>query len=159
MPFTKNLRRGVATLLLVALAPACVHTTTTAAPYPPGGEWALPGRVDSVTEFVHRREGNPVGGAIAGALIGGFLFGGRHRGPGSLFGAAAGAAVGAAASQGTTENRSYQVVVHFSDGTYGAFVYAEHAPFRVGDAVVLTSQGLAPVPPAPPPVPLATPAN
>jgi hypothetical protein len=51
--------------------------------------------------------------------------------------------VGAAASQGSAESRTYQVLVRFDDGTYGMFVYAGYSPFRPGDAVVLTPQGLA----------------
>jgi outer membrane lipoprotein SlyB len=78
---------------------------------------------------------------LAGALIGGFLFGGR--GPRALVGAAGGAAVGAAASHGAVESRSYEVMVRFDDGTDGMFVFAGFPPFRPGDAVVLTSQGLA----------------
>jgi outer membrane lipoprotein SlyB len=102
-------------------------------PYPRAG------RVESVQEIVQRTEGNPAAGALAGALIGGFLFG---RGPARLFGAGAGAAVGAAASSGATEARSYQVLVHFDDGTYGMFVYRGYSPFAPGQPVVLTPQGL-----------------
>ena len=90
---------------------------------------------------MQRVEGNPAGGALAGALIGGFLF--RGRGPASLFGAVAGASIGAAASQGSAETRTYQVLVHFDDGAYGMFVYRGYSPFRPGEAVVLTPQGLA----------------
>jgi outer membrane lipoprotein SlyB len=72
-------------------------------------------------------------------LIGGFLFG---RGPARLIGAAGGAAIGAAASQGYSERRTYQVLVHFDDGAFGMFVYGAYAPFRQGEAVVLTPQGL-----------------
>ena len=132
------------TLALLALASACMTTSTTSTSWndPYGGaNWARPGRVDSVREIVQRREGNPAGGALAGALIGGFLFGGR--GPAALVGAAGGAAVGAAASQGVEERRTYQVLVHFDDGTYGMFVYGAYSPFHPGQLVVLTPQGLA----------------
>jgi outer membrane lipoprotein SlyB len=132
------------TLLAIgaALSAGCATTTTTATTWsaPPGGGWARPGYVDSITEYVRRDVGNPAGGAVAGALVGGFLFG-HHRHP-SLFGALAGAAVGAAASQGERETRSYQVVVRFDDGGYGGFVYAGPPPFRPGDRVLLTPQGL-----------------
>jgi outer membrane lipoprotein SlyB len=131
-------------IMLLALAPACMATSTSTTtwtdPSAPGYRYRG-GRVDSVQEIVQRTEGNPAGGALAGAVIGALLFGGR--GPGALFGAAGGAAVGANASQGASENRTYQVVVHFDDGTYGTFAYAGYAPFRPGERVVLTSQGLA----------------
>jgi outer membrane lipoprotein SlyB len=135
--------RIVGTALLATLAVACATTETSSTwTYPQGdGYWVRPGRVESVQEIVQRVQGNPAGGAVLGALIGGFLFGGR--GPAALFGAAGGAALGAAASQGAAEHRTYQVLVHFDDGMYGMFAYADFAPFRPGEAVVLTPQGLA----------------
>lgn len=136
--------RTIALVSLMLFASACATTTTSTTAWTDSsaeGNWARPGRVESVREIVQRREGNPAGGALAGALIGGFLFGGR--GPGALVGAVGGAAVGAAASQGSTETRSYQVLVHFDDGTYGMFVYSAYAPFHPGQLVMLTPQGLA----------------
>jgi outer membrane lipoprotein SlyB len=131
---------------LVGLLAFGCSTTTTYSTWSESsamGNWARPGHVESVREIVQRREGNPAGGALAGALIGGFLFGGR--GPGALIGAAGGAAVGAAASQGSSETRTYQVLVRFDDGTYGMFVYANYPYFSPGQPVVLTAQGLAPM--------------
>src|ERR1700735_281383 len=91
----------VSILGLLALAPACIGTTTTATtwtdPSAPGYQYRG-GRVDSVQEIVQRTEGNPAGGALAGAVVGALLFGGR--GPGALGGAAGGAAGGARARQG-----------------------------------------------------------
>jgi outer membrane lipoprotein SlyB len=138
-------RAGIAAVLLATAFSACVTTSTTTRDWDASsaeGAWARPGWVESVREVVRRQQGNPAGGALAGALIGGFLFGGR--GPGALFGAAGGAAVGAAASQGGAESRSWQVLVHFQDGTYGMFVYAAPPPFVPAQPVVLTPQGLAP---------------
>jgi outer membrane lipoprotein SlyB len=132
-------------LFLVLSTSACATTATSSTtwvdPYP-SGNWARPGRVESVREIVRRVEGNPAGGALAGALIGGFLFGGR--GPGALIGAVGGAAIGASASQGSSETRTYQVLVLFDDGAYGMFVYGGVSPFGPGQAVVLTPGGLAP---------------
>ena len=89
--------------LLATLALSCATTTTSSTtwfdPNAPGN-WARPGRVESVQEIVRRVEGNPAGGALAGALIGGFR-------------------------------------------TYGMFVYGGTSPFRPGEPVVLTPQGLA----------------
>jgi outer membrane lipoprotein SlyB len=142
---TKSPKVLRAAILLLALAPACMATSTTTTtwtdPSAPG-YWYRQGRVESVQEMVRRTEGNPAGGALLGALIGGFLFGGR--GPGAVIGAIGGAQVGAAASQGESESRTYQVLVHFDDGTYGMFAYGGYAPpFRPGERVVLTPQGLA----------------
>lgn len=131
-------------ILLFAL-PACMATSATTTTWTDPSApryWYRQGQVDSVQEMVQRTEGNPAGGALMGALIGGFLFGGR--GPGALMGAMGGAAVGAAASQGTSESWTYQVLVHFDDGTYGTFAYGGYAaPFRPGERVMLTPQGLA----------------
>ena len=79
-------------------------------------------------------------GALAGALIGGFLFHGN--GPATLFGAATGAAIGAAASQGSAEYHTYQVLVHFDDGSRGLFLFRDYSPFSPGQRVALTPQGL-----------------
>jgi outer membrane lipoprotein SlyB len=135
------LRRHLRVLFLALSLPAlgCATTTTTSTAWTAASPYPREGRVESVQEVVQRTEGNPAGGALAGALIGGFLFG---RGPARLFGAAAGAAVGAAASQGATETRTYHVLVHFADGTYGMFIYRGYPPFGPGQAVVLGPQGL-----------------
>jgi len=73
--------------------------------------------------------------------LGGLLFGGG-RGPSAVAGAVGGAAVGAAASQGSAEQRTYQIVVRFDDGGYGEFVYAGYSPFRPGERVAVTPGGL-----------------
>ncbi|HXI56651.1 MAG TPA: hypothetical protein VNO55_11370 [Polyangia bacterium] len=143
-PVTTNHRNAAATITLAALlisACATTATSTTTWVAPPAGNWTRPGRVESIQETVQRTEGSPAAGALAGALIGGFLFHGR--GPASLFGVAGGAAVGAAASQGAREDRTYQVLVRFDDGgEYGLFLYRGYSPFRPGDLVVLTPNGL-----------------
>jgi len=134
---------ALAVALVATQAAGCATTSTTATTmYDPNAPGYGPptGVVESVQEVVQRVQGNPVGGALAGALIGGLLFHGR--GPATVIGAAGGAAIGAAASQGTTESRTYQVVVRFDDGTYGMFAYGGYSPFRPGEPVILTPQGL-----------------
>lgn len=96
--------------------------------------------VESVREIVRRSEGQPAAGALAGALIGGILFHGH--GPATLFGAATGAAIGAAASTGSSETRTFQVLVVFDDGERGMFVFRDYSPFPPGARVVLSPQGL-----------------
>jgi len=139
----------VAVIPLVASMSACATTDTYSTtwtdptvPPPPGYAAAYPygrpGQVQAVQEVVQRRQGNPAGGAVAGALIGGLLFGGW--GPGStLLGAAGGAAVGAAASEGSSEMRTYEVLVRFDDGGYGTFDYPGYAPFRHRRSAALRS--------------------
>jgi outer membrane lipoprotein SlyB len=129
--------------LAVALSQACATTTTTRTVWTDSSAvgFGRTGSVAEVQEIVQRTEGNPAAGAAAGGLIGGLVFGGG-RGPSAVAGAVGGAAVGAAASQGAKEDRSYQVVVRFDDGGYGEFVYSQFSPFRPGERVVVTSNGL-----------------
>src|SRR5574338_641367 len=161
---TMKTTRTLALLLAAAVGlPACVTTSVSRSPwgdpYDDQGSagWVRYGRVESINQVVRRQEGNPAGGAAAGAVVGGILgsiIGGRTyydrwgyahsqpSGAGALVGAVGGAMVGAAASQGSSEQRSFEVYVRFEDGGVGRFVYAGPPPFRVGDAVSLTPQGL-----------------
>lgn len=126
---------------VLALGTGCYTTQTTRVPVTDAqGQWARPGHVEQVQEVVERVRGEPAGGALAGALVGGVLFG--HHGHPSLLGAAAGAAVGAGMSGGIAEHRSYEVLVVFDDGENGFFVFRDYSPFRPGDLVLLTPDGL-----------------
>jgi outer membrane lipoprotein SlyB len=137
----KALQRAL--LLLITLSPACATTTTTRTTWtdPNAVGYGRSGRVASVQEIVQRTQGNPAAGAVAGGLVGGLLFGGG-RGPSAVAGAVGGAAVGAAVSSGSSEERTYQVVVRFDDGGYGEFFYAGFSPFRPGERVAVTPGGL-----------------
>lgn len=138
-----------AVLLPALLAAGCVTTTTTTrtlgeAPQP---SWTRYGRVETIREVVTRQDGNPAGGAVAGALVGGLLGSalGHHHyflSPGTIIGAAGGAMVGAAASQGSAAQYRYEVTVRFDDGGLETFAYGPPLPFRVGDAVTQSPQGL-----------------
>src|SRR5512140_715281 len=130
----------VAAVLAATCLFGCPPPEPTTTTWVATGNWARPGRVESIREIDQRIEGNPSGGALVGALIGGVLFHGR--GPATLFGAATGAAIGAAVSSGSTVTRSFQVLVQFDDGDYGMFVFGSFSPFRPGELVVLTPQGL-----------------
>jgi outer membrane lipoprotein SlyB len=132
----------LALLFTVAtVATGCVATTTQSTTWvAPQPEWQRPGRVEWIRETVQRQQGNPAGGAVAGAVIGGLLFG--HDAPSAVVGAIGGAAVGAAVSQGSSEQRSYDVFVRFDDGGTAVFVYRGGSPFRPGEYVLQTPQGL-----------------
>ncbi|HSN92902.1 MAG TPA: hypothetical protein VLS93_16850 [Anaeromyxobacteraceae bacterium] len=154
-------RRNLSLALLPAmLLSACVTTTTRSTtwgdPYG-GGGWARRGRVEQIRETVTRQQGDPGAGAVAGAIVGGLIgssLGGRTHvnrwgqvvhtgsGAGALVGAIGGAMVGAASSQGSAEQRTYEIFVRFEDGGAETFVYQGAPPFQVGDAVQLTAQGL-----------------
>jgi outer membrane lipoprotein SlyB len=129
-----------AAAMAVLAVMACARTSTTTTTWVASGNWTRTGTVESVQEVVRRVEGEPAAGALVGALIGGFLF--RGDGPATLFGAATGAAIGAAVSEGSAEYRTYQVLIHFDDGTRGLFLFRDYSPFTPGERVTLTPQGL-----------------
>jgi outer membrane lipoprotein SlyB len=128
--------------LLFVLVSACATTEAPASP-PPQGNWALYGQVESVHQTYEHVQGDPGGGAVAGAIIGGVLgtaLGGR--GVGTFLGATEGAIIGANASAGGYVGGVFHVAVRFDDGSLRTFVYRNQLPFRPGDYVVWTAQGL-----------------
>jgi outer membrane lipoprotein SlyB len=137
----------VSLILLAALTPACATTEMTTSEWgqaTPQGNWVLYGRVENYRQTVHRQHGDPASGAVAGAIIGGVLgtaLGGR--GFGTFFGATEGAMIGAQSSQGGYVGHTFEVFVRFDDGSLRTFVYDDQLPFRPGDYVVWTAQGLA----------------
>jgi outer membrane lipoprotein SlyB len=138
-----------ALLLPALLGTGCVHTYARSRSW---GEdqwegqqaWERTGRVTHVRETVYAQQGDPGGGAVAGAIVGGILghaiTGGR--GGGALVGAIGGAAVGANASQGSAQQTVYEVTVRFDDGGVQTYAFRGYLPFRPGDDVRLTPQGL-----------------
>jgi outer membrane lipoprotein SlyB len=153
-------RRLLALVALPALVlGGCVTTTTRTTTWgePYGAGWARYGRVESIRETVRTQQGDPAGGAVAGGILGALIgssFGGHSHvdrwgrvhshgsGVGAVAGAIGGAMIGAAASEGQAESRVYEVFVRFDDGALEPFVYENVLPFRVGEPVVLTAQGL-----------------
>ncbi len=143
-----NATRLIALVTMVGLS-GCVTTTTRSTtwgedPYaqPAPQQWERRGRVEGVRETVQTQQGNPAGGAVAGAVVGGLLGHAMLGNGGGLFGAVSGAAVGAAASSGQGESRYYELFVRFDDGGTQTFVYQGPPPFRPGEYVVQTPQGL-----------------
>jgi outer membrane lipoprotein SlyB len=129
--------------LLASLVPACATTATETYPAPQGN-WVMYGQVESIRATDHYAQGDPGGGAIAGAVIGGVLgtaLGGR--GLGTFIGATEGAIIGAQTSQGGYAGRTFEVFVRFEDGSARRFVFENQVPFRRGEYVVWTPQGLA----------------
>lgn len=138
----KSMRLLVVTVLIAAFVDGCATTSTSSTTWtaqPQAAGWSRHGRVEWVRENVQREDGNPAAGAAAGAVIGALIGG---RGPGRLFGAVGGAAVGAAASQGHAERRTYDVMVRFDDGYGESFSYVGYSPFRPGEDVFMTPEGL-----------------
>jgi outer membrane lipoprotein SlyB len=129
-------------LLLGGCATTTYQTTSWGGEQPYAQEWARYGHVESVRETIRTTQGDPGAGAFAGALIGGLLFGGRNPVQ-TMAGMAGGAMVGAAASQSASaQDRFYEVFVRFDDGGLEPYTYQNVLPFRVGDRVALSAQGL-----------------
>lgn len=141
-------------VLLYFVTSGCFVTTTREESWPSGppskAPYARYGRVENVRDVVRDVRGDPGAGAAAGAIIGGLLGAtlggpyGRASAAGAIFGATSGAAIGATASEGRVIDRRSEVIVRFDDGAAESFVYAGPAPFRMGEAVVETDQGLYP---------------
>lgn len=121
--------------VVAALTGGCYTESTYSRTYaaaPGAGEY---GRVVQVQEVVRETRGHPVAGAAAGALLGGVIFG-------SAGAAVVGGGIGALASSGHAASRMYEVSVQFDNGERGVFDYKDWAPFRPGDPVVMTPNGL-----------------
>jgi outer membrane lipoprotein SlyB len=132
-------------MLMAAWLPACAVTTAEYAGPPPTGSWVMYGHVESVRERYEHVRGDPGQGAVAGAIIGGVLgtaLGGR--GFGTVVGAAEGAMIGANASSGSYVGRLFDIYVRFDDGSVRVFAYRDQLPFRPGEYVTWTEQGLFP---------------
>lgn len=136
-------------LLPALLGTGCIHTYQRSRSWGEGGyespqAWERTGRVTNVRETVYGQQGDPGAGAVAGAIVGGLLghaiTGGR--GGGAIVGAIGGAAVGANASQGASQQTVYEVTIRFDDGGVQTYAFRGYLPFRPGDDVRLTSQGL-----------------
>lgn len=137
----------VAPLIATGCVTTATHTTTWTEAQPQPQPWARYGQVESVRETVREVRGDPAAGAVAGAIIGsivGSSWGHHHNPAGAVFGAIGGAMIGANASQGTPPTRTYEVTIRFDDGVRESFVYRNTTPFRPGDLVTQTDQGLFP---------------
>jgi len=136
-----------ALILATLLTPACATSTPSSRGWgdpAAQGPWARYGRVEYIRETLQHQQGDPASGAVAGAVIGGVLgtaLGGR--GFGTFFGATEGAMIGANASQGGYVGRNFEVFVRFDEGDLRPFVFQDYLPFRTGEYVVWTAQGLA----------------
>jgi len=121
-------------LTAAALAGGCYSDTQTRVVYSEPAR-AETGQVVQVEEIIQHREGHPVAGAVAGALLGGVIF---HSGKAAVVGGG----LGAIASSGHSTRRTFETTVQFDNGEMGRFDFADWSPFRPGDRVVMTNDGL-----------------
>jgi outer membrane lipoprotein SlyB len=125
----------------LALAGGCYTESTTTRTFTaqpsPGPAYRTYGRVTQIQEVTRERRGQPVAGAAAGALLGGAIF---H----SWGAAAVGGGIGALASSGGSAQRVVEVSVQFDNGERGVYDFQNYAPFRPGQRVVATENGIHP---------------
>ena len=85
-------------------------------------------------------------GAVAGGVIGGVLgrsIGGRdHRTAGTVVGAAGGAVAGHMIEKKAREGKTFEIGVHFDDGTARTFHQDTHPSWKAGDRVRLVNGAL-----------------
>jgi outer membrane lipoprotein SlyB len=136
----------VMTTAMAMLASSCMTYTTTSRVWAEPGSgsgWERDGHVQWIRETDRVAQGHPGAGAAAGAVIGGLLGSAiTGRGIGALLGAAGGAVVGAESSRGSSEYRTYDVLVAFNDGGSELFTFPGYPPFHPGEPVKLTPAGL-----------------
>src|SRR5512135_1431547 len=124
--------RLIALLTSAALAGGCYHHEHTVTYVGPEVIHARHGRVVAVHE-VTRAQTYPPPGTTAGAMLGGIVF---HPGGAAIIGN------GFAGAPAVPGRRSFEVVVSFDNGETGLFVYQDWSPYRPGDRVTLTQEGL-----------------
>lgn len=105
---------------------------------------ARPGVIESVDEIKEYAASNAGGDVLTGFLVGSLLFSALlfHHGPRNIVGAENGTSPIATSDEDSTTLPRYQVLVRFDDGSSMTLVYTNDVPFRPGERVVLTQQGL-----------------
>jgi outer membrane lipoprotein SlyB len=124
--------RVIALLAAAALAAGCYHTEHQVTYVGAQKIHARNGHVMSVRE-VTRAQTYPPPGTTAGSMLGGIVF---HPGGAAVIGN------GFGISPPLPGRRTYEIDVAFDDGETGVFVYQDWSPYRPGDRVRLTPEGL-----------------
>ena len=124
----------VGLLTAAALAGGCYHDEAHTRTYVGVQEiHARGGHVVQVREVARAAQTTPMPGTPSGAMLGGIVF---HRNGAAVIGG------GFGLPQGALDRRAFEVVVSFDDGETGIFVYQDWSPYRPGDRVTLTPEGL-----------------
>lgn len=107
---------------------------------------ARPATIESIRQVVEHKNSpsNPLG-MIAGGLIGGgigSLFGsGNGRTAATIVGAVGGGYIGHNIQNSQTQT-VWEIGVKYDDGSWGTIRQTASPPFRIGDRVLVTDQGL-----------------
>jgi len=88
-------------------------------------------------------------GAVAGGVVGGVLGrslgGSNHRTAGTVVGVAGGAVAGHLIEKKAREGKTFEIGVHFDDGTARTFHQDSHPSWKEGDRVRLVNGALGPI--------------
>jgi outer membrane lipoprotein SlyB len=132
---------------MVALLAAACASLPSAQAQPPGYSVssARPATIESIRQIVEHKDGSSPLGMIAGGLIGGGLGslvgGGSGRTAATILGALGGGYIGHNIQQSQT-HVVYEISVKYDNGTWGTIRQISSPPFRIGDRVLVTDQGL-----------------
>ncbi len=107
---------------------------------------ARPATIESIRQVVEHKNSpsNPLG-MIAGGLIGGglgsLIGGGSGRTAATIIGALGGGYIGHNIQNSQTQT-VWEIGVKYDNGTWGTIRQTASPPFRIGDRVLVTDQGL-----------------
>jgi len=107
---------------------------------------ARPATIESIRQVVEHKNSpsNPLG-IIAGGLIGGglgsLIGGGSGRTAATIIGALGGGYIGHNIQNSQTQT-VWEIGVKYDNGTWGTIRQTASPPFRIGDRVLVTDQGL-----------------
>jgi outer membrane lipoprotein SlyB len=106
---------------------------------------ARPATIESIRQVVEKKNSSSPLGMIAGGLIGGGLGslvgGGNGRTAATIIGALGGGYLGNNIEKSQTQV-VYEIGVKYDNGTWGTIRQTASPPFRIGDRVLVTDQGL-----------------
>lgn len=106
---------------------------------------ARPATIESIRQVVEHKDNPGPLGMIAGGLIGGGLGslvgGGNGRTAATIIGALGGGYIGNNIQKSQT-HVVYEISVKYDNGTWGTIRQTSSPPFRIGDRVLVTDQGL-----------------
>ncbi len=106
---------------------------------------ARPATIESIRDVVEHKDSSSPLGMIAGGVIGGgigSLFGGGNgRTAATIVGAIGGGYVGNNIQKSQTHT-VYEISVKYDNGSWGTIRQTASPPFRIGDRVLVTDQGL-----------------
>ena len=106
---------------------------------------ARPATIESIRQIVEKKNSSSPLGMIAGGLIGGGLGslvgGGNGRTAATIIGALGGGYLGNNIEKSQTQV-VYEIGVKYDNGTWGTIRQTASPPFRIGDRVLVTDQGL-----------------